>query len=213
MNFVVLPIGLGLFGFIEPCSVGSSLVFIKYIEGTSRLAELSQVAVFTLTRAVLIGFLGASAAWIGTAFLGFQKMAWVLLGGLYLVIGAFYLVGKAGFLMHTMGPRLSRLSKTRGSATLGVLFGLNVPACAAPLILTLFGAAAAGGAAGLPNAAGFTSLALFGVALSLPLVLAVAFAPARKALDRLAGLSRRAPLWTGFVLIALGPWSIGFALL
>ena len=55
-------------------------------------------------------------------------------------------------------------------------------------------------------------MALFGFALSLPLVLAVLFAPARRALDWLAGLSKRLPLWTGLILIALGLWSIGFAL-
>jgi hypothetical protein len=54
--------------------------------------------------------------------------------------------------------------------------------------------------------------ALFGLALSLPLVLAVLFPPAARALDRFAALSRRMPLWTGLLLIALGLWSIGFAL-
>jgi cytochrome c-type biogenesis protein len=50
------------------------------------------------------------------------------------------------------------------------------------------------------------------VALSLPLVVAVLIAPARQALDWIAGLSQRMPLWTGFVLIVLGLWSIGFGL-
>jgi cytochrome c-type biogenesis protein len=48
--------------------------------------------------------------------------------------------------------------------------------------------------------------------LSLPLVLAVLFEPARRGLDWMAGLSTRLPLWTGLVLIALGLWSIGFGL-
>jgi cytochrome c-type biogenesis protein len=206
----VLPAGLGLFGFVEPCSIGSSLVFVKYLEGKNRLAKLSQVTVFMLTRGLFIGLLGASAALLGAAFLGFQKAAWIGLGAIYVAIGAVYLLGKAGFLMRTIGPRLSRLPGTRGSATLGILFGLNIPACAAPLIFALFGAAAAGGAAGRPIATGFVSLGLFGLALSLPLVVAAGFAPARRALDWLAGLSRRLPFWTGVVLIALGLWSIGF---
>jgi len=212
VNLVVLPIGLGLLGFVEPCSIGSSLVFIKYLEGKERASKLSQVTVFMLTRGVFIGLLGASAALLGAAFLGFQKAAWVGLGAVYVAIGAFYLLGKAGFLMRTIGPPLSRLSGARGSATLGILFGLNIPACAAPLIFALFGTAAAAGAAGRPIATGFVSLGLFGLALSLPLVLAAAFSPARRALDWLAGLSRRIPFWTGVVLIALGLWSIGFGL-
>ncbi|WP_435099656.1 hypothetical protein [Arhodomonas sp. AD133] len=59
---------------------------------------------------------------------------------------------------------------------------------------------------------GFVSLGLFGLALSLPLVAAVMWAPMRRVLDRLAGLSARAPFWAGVVLIALGLWSIGFGL-
>jgi len=93
-----------------------------------------------------------------------------------------------------------------------VLFGLNIPACAAPLLLASVGAATAGGASGASFALGFASLALFGLALSLPLVLAVLIAPARQALDWTAGLSRRAPLWTGVALIALGVWSVWFGL-
>ena len=61
-------------------------------------------------------------------------------------------------------------------------------------------------------ATGFIALALFGFALSLPLLLAVLFEPARRALDWLAGLSDRIPFWTGLLFVALGASSIGFAL-
>lgn len=212
LNLVLLPIGLGLLGFVEPCSVGSSLVFVKYLEGKNRIAKVMQVTVFALTRSVFIGLLGAAAAGVGTAFLGFQKAAWIVLGTVYAAIGLFYVAGKAGFLMHTVGPRLSGIPQGRGSAALGLLFGLNIPACAAPLIFALFGTSAAGSAAGAPVAAGFVSLVLFGLALSSPLVAAATFAPARRALDWLAGLSRKIPFWTGLVLILLGAWSIWFGL-
>ena len=212
INLVALPIGLGLVGFIEPCSIGSSLVFIKYLEGRSAAAKLAQVTAFTAARAIFIGALGILAVMIGATFLRFQKGAWVFLGAIYVAIGALYLAGKAESLMISLGPSLDRISGLRGSAGLGLLFGLNIPACAAPLILALLSMAAAGGIAGGTLAAGFISLGLFGFALSLPLVLAVLFEPARRALDRLAGLSRSLPLWTGLVLIGLGLWSIGFGL-
>jgi cytochrome c-type biogenesis protein len=61
-------------------------------------------------------------------------------------------------------------------------------------------------------ATGFIALAIFGLALSLPLVLAILVPPAARGLDWLAALSRRIPLWTGLLLIVLGLWSIGFAL-
>jgi len=210
-KLVLLPIGLGLVGFVEPCSIGSTLIFIKQLEGKGASSKLAQVSVFAFTRALFIGLLGMIAVLLGAAFLGFQKLAWVFLGAIYLAIGALYLGGKARVLMVSLGPSLARLSDLQGSAGLGILFGLNIPACAAPLIFALLGAAAASGVAGGTLAAGFLSLALFGFALSLPLVLAVFFDPARRALDWLAGISNRLPFWTGLLLIGLGLWSIGFA--
>ena len=77
---IFLPIGLGLFGFIEPCSIGSTLLFLKLMEGKTAAVKRMQVVVFAATRAVFIGTLGAAAALVGSAFLGFQKGAWLLLG-------------------------------------------------------------------------------------------------------------------------------------
>lgn len=59
---------------------------------------------------------------------------------------------------------------------------------------------------------GFVSLALFGLALALPLVAAVFIAAARALPDRLAALSGRVPRWTGVLFVLLGMWSIWFGL-
>lgn len=209
---VLVPIGLGLLGFVEPCSIGSTLIFVKHIEGRDAGRKLAEVGLFAVIRAVLIGALGVLAVAVGSAFLGFQKGAWIGLGALYVGLGLLYVDGRVRGLMVGLGPSLARLAGLGGSAGLGLLFGLNIPACAAPLLLALFGAAAAGGSSGASFALGFVSLALFGLALSLPLVIAVLFAPARRALDWVAGLSRRVPVWTGLVLIALGLWSVWFGL-
>jgi cytochrome c-type biogenesis protein len=210
---VLVPFGLGLLGFVEPWTIGSSLIFVKHLEGREPGCKLAEVGLFTLTRALVIGALGVMAVTLGSEFLGFQKGAWIGLGALYLVLGVLYATGWAGALMVRLGPSLARLAGLRGSAGLGVLFGLNIPACVAPLLLALFAAAAAGGAGGATFAKGFLTLAVFGLALSLPLVVAVLIAPARRALDWIAGLSRRMPLWTGLALVFLGLWSIGFGLL
>jgi len=209
---VLLPIGLGLFGFIEPCSIGSTLIFIKAIEGRSAAQKLAQVTVFTLVRALFIGLLGVAAVALGRAFLGLQKGAWLALGLVYVAIGVVYLVGRADVLMRSVGPRLAAVPALRGSAALGVIFGLNIPACAAPLLAALLGAAAAAGAGGAAYATGFATLGLFGLALSAPLVAAVLFARARRALDWLAGLSGRMPALTGVVFVVLGLWSMWFGL-
>lgn len=211
-GFLLLPIGLGLLGFVEPCSLGSSLVFIKFLEHKAVGEKLTELLAFAVVRALVIGALGAFAALAGAAFLGVQKGAWTLLGAVYAGLGMLYITGRTGFLRRSLGPRLDRLAGLRGSLGLGLLFGFNVPACAAPLIFVLLGMAATRATGGAPLAQGFASLALFGLALSAPLVLAVLFAPARRALDRLAGLSTRIPFWTGLVLLLLGAWSIHFGL-
>lgn len=206
---LALPIGLGLLGFVEPCSIGSTLLFVKTLEGRDASRKLLEVTVFALTRALLMGALGMLAVIAGSGFLGLQNGAWIVLGGLYVLIGALYVTGRIGVVMGWLGPRLSRFAGLRASAGLGLLFGLNVPACAAPLVLALLGEATARGAAGEAIGTGFASLALFGLALSLPLVAAALFARAREALDWLSALSRRAPVWAGIVLIVLGLWSAG----
>lgn len=208
-NGVALPILFGLIGFVEPCSIGSTLLVLKQIEGQPARAKIVQTVMFATTRGVFIGLLGMLAAVLGGAFLGLQKAAWLILGIVYIGLGVLYLTGKAGVLMRSFGPRLRTV---RGSVALGVLFGLNIPACAAPLILALLGSAAVAGTTGAALGSGFISLGLFGLALSLPLVLAVFFNPTRRMLNALAALSGRMPRWTGMLLVVLGIWSGWFGL-
>ncbi|HVB49449.1 MAG TPA: cytochrome c biogenesis protein CcdA [Burkholderiales bacterium] len=209
---VALPVGLGLLGFVEPCSIGTTLLFVKTLEGREASGKLAQIGVFMSIRALLMGALGLSAVAVGGAFLGFQKAAWLAFGSAYALIGVAYLAGKSAWLARALGPRLTRLSSVNGAAALGTLFAFNIPACAGPLILALLGMAAASGASGASLGHGFFSLALFGLALSLPILLVALSRRARGALDRLAALSRRMPLWTGLILIVLGLWSIWFGL-
>ena len=205
---VLLPIELGLLGFIEPCTLGSTLIFLKFLEDKSAARKLAETLGFMLMRALVIGLLGALAAQLGTLFLGAQKALWIALGALYGGLGVLYLTGGIAPLMIRLGPSLSRLAGMRGSLGLGVLFGLNIPACAAPLVLALLATAAAHGATGGTVMAGFFSLVLFGAALSLPLIVAVLFTPARGVIDWLGRLSRRMPIIIGLVLIVFGLWSI-----
>lgn len=211
-QLIVLPIGLGLFGFIEPCSIGSSLIFVKFLENKSAAEKVAQTLLFTATRAAFIGALGIGAVLVGSAFVSYQKAAWIVLGLLYALLGVLLMTGRASRLMVAFGPRITRLPGRKASASLGVLFGLNIPACAAPLLAALLAMAAATGASGAALAAGFISLTLFGTALSLPLIAAVFFPRARRLLDTLAHQAGRYPKWAGALLLVLGLWSIYFGL-
>jgi len=212
VQLLLLPAGLGLLGFIEPCSIGSSLLFVKYLEDKPAGEKVRQTVLFAATRAAFIGGLGVAAVAVGAAFVSWQKTAWVLLGVIYVLIGAILLAGCARSLMLSIGPGIAKLSGARGSAVMGVFFGLNIPACATPLLATLLGAAAATGASGATLSAGFITLGVFGFGLSAPLVAAVFFARARRALDVLAHWAGNFPKWSGAVLILLGAWSIYFGL-
>jgi cytochrome c-type biogenesis protein len=208
VSTVLLPLGLGFLGFLEPCSIGATLVFLKSVEGNPAHIKVAQAAVLMLTRAIFIGALGALAGFVGTAFLQFQRAGYILLGALYLVLGIVYLAGQASRLVRTFGPSLTHLSTVRGSAALAVFFGFNVPACSLPLLAAVLGSAAIAGAAKIGQA--FAMLALFGLGLSLPVFLALAFGPTQRVLERLADYSRRAPLIIGLLFVVLGAWSIYF---
>lgn len=210
MGLVAIPAGLGLVGFIEPCSIGSSLVFVKYLEGKSATAKLVETTLFATARAAFIGLLGVLAVLIGSLFFDLQRSAWLLLGAVYVALGLFLATGRASALMVSLGPSLKRLSGLKGTAGLGLLFGLNIPACAAPLLFALLAGAAT--ASGGMVFSGFVALAVFGFALSLPLVAVVLIPSARGILDRFAALSGRFPVFAGLILVALGAWSIGFGL-
>jgi cytochrome c-type biogenesis protein len=114
-RLILLPIGLGLFGFVEPCSIGSTLIVVKQLEGKSAADKLAQVVVFAGTRAAFIGLLGVLAVLLGTAFLGFQRTAWIALGVLYATLGVLYLTDRIGPFMVSLGPSLARLADMRGS--------------------------------------------------------------------------------------------------
>ena len=156
--------------------------------------------------ALFIGALGVAAAVVGTAFLHAQHWFWILLGAAYVVLGLLYLAGQQWRSMRVFGPALGRARGAQGGAMLGVLFGLNIPACAAPVLAALM--AASVGAASVVQ--GFVAMAIFGLALSLPLVLVVFWGRAKHWLDLFAAMSERLPLWTGLLFIALGAWSIYF---
>lgn len=212
LQALALATGLGLLGFVEPCSVGSHLIFLKFLDQLPARQQWVQTLVFTLVRAVFMGLLGVLAAFVGTRFLGLQQGVWIALGSFYVLLGLVYLGGGAPWIIRHTDRLLPTLAPTTGGVGLGVVFGLNIPACAAPLLAVLLGSAAAQGSSGGNVAYGGFSLLVFGLALSSPLVLAVFTRVGRRMLTAIARIAGRMPRWTGAVLVALGLWSITLAL-
>ncbi len=204
ISTVLLPIGLGLLGFLEPCSLGANILFLNLLSGVDTSRRVREALVFTGTRALFLGVLGAIGAMAAQPLARAQAGYSLILGGLYIGLG---LASLAASWKWTLPPAIDPghlVARWAGrGAPLGVIFGLTAPACAAPLFLALLGQATPGGAV-----RGFITLGLFGLALSAPLVAIAGFPRAHAWLRRVQSWAGRVPALAGFVLIGLGLLSI-----
>ncbi|MEZ5936325.1 MAG: cytochrome c biogenesis protein CcdA [Alphaproteobacteria bacterium] len=205
---LLIPLALGLLGFVEPCAVGGHLIFLRTLVERSLPARLLATLTFTLARTLMMGAFGALAALLGQHLIRAQTGFWLVFGSLYLLIGAAYAFGRADIVKRRLDVAPTTWKATRSPLVLGMAFGLSIPACAAPILFALIGLSAGGGAAAL----GFATMAAFGLALSAPLVLLVV-SPGASALAARLMRGRPATRWTFAALfLALGAWSIWFGL-
>lgn len=207
-SFILLPVGLGLLGFIEPCTIGGHLLFLGTLENRGAAERTTSVLFFTAARTLAAGLFGVFAAILGQAFVGAQKGFWLIFGLAYLVLGLAYLLGKAGLFKRHIRLAPASWEGARNPAVIGLVLGLNIPACAAPILFALIGMAASTGTL----LTGFATMALFGLALSLPLALVVAVPIFSSMLRALGGQAPRLRWLLGVTFVILGFWSIWFGL-
>jgi len=194
--FAVLPIGFGLVGAITPCALGVNAVFLGYVTGKPRLRRLAEWPVFALSRATVLMALGLAFGLLGQAVGGFvrgyqQIIAWglIILGAL-LIVSRFRPVSLPS--INLLG---GRSPNPKNAAALGVVFGLDIPACTSPLVLALLAQTVLVGNYLL----GALALFLFGIGMSLPLLVA---ASAEGANQFLVKVSQR--YQTAFYILAGG---------
>jgi cytochrome c-type biogenesis protein len=205
ISLLVLAFGLGLLGFIEPCSLGAHGVFLGQLREKDRATRLRETLKFSLTRSVILGLFGLGIALLGGAIFSVQKGFWFFLGLLYLALGIAIILN-ARFRWDMFGHiSPNRLLPKRADLSLGmgVVFGLNLPACAVPLMLALLGRSAASGALW-----GFASLFVFGLALSLPLAPLAFSERTPKLFERLTRFSGATPYVIGVALLAIAAYVI-----
>lgn len=116
---VIVPVGLGFLGFIEPCTLGSSLIWLKCLEGQSVAMQRIHTVSFAATRAIAMGALGALAAIVGARFVTYQRAFWIALGALYIVVGVLYFLRREWIFARSVGPSVARI-RTRGAMALGI---------------------------------------------------------------------------------------------
>lgn len=204
----LLPAGLGLLGFVEPCTIGGHLVFLETQTHRSRFARYSAVAVFVMTRSVVAGLFGAVITLAGQKLIGVQAGLWLVFGLVYLGIGLAFVFGRAGFVKKKLDLAPTAWRRARNPLVLGLAFGLNIPACAAPILFGLLGLAATTGTV----VAGFAMMFLFGLFLSLPLVPFAALPSLAGWLEKLGRKMKQMHWLIGVIFILLGLWSIWFGL-
>jgi cytochrome c-type biogenesis protein len=208
LELSLLPIGLGLLGFIEPCTIGGHLLFLETQNDRPRPEKINALLTFVVTRSLVAGLFGALIAFLGRNIVSAQTGVWLIFGLIYLAIGLAFLTGRAGFIKRKISVAPAAWKSARSPLVLGLAFGLNIPACAAPILFGLLGLAATVGTV----ATGFSMMFLFGLALSSPLALFAAVPRFAAWLEIFGERMKRMRWLLGVVFALLGLWSIWFGL-
>ncbi len=207
LETLILPIGLGLLGFIEPCVIGGHLLFIETQKTRSPAARRMAVVSFVVLRALVTGLFGVLVATLGAVLADVQTGLTMIFGVIYLLIGGAFLFGRENVLKKKIDMAPKAWKYAQNPVLLGAAFGLNIPACAAPILLGLLGVAATSSA--VLNA--FVMMFLFGFFLSVPLAVMIYIPAFSNLLDRAARNFGKAQFVIGLVFVALGIWSIWMA--
>lgn len=129
LYLLALAVGLGILGFVEPCSVGTNVVFLGHLREKGRGERLRETAKFALVRSVVLGLFGLGIAIVGGSVFAAQKGFWLLLGLLYLVLGMAMILN-ARFRLGLFGRiSMGRVLPERGvrSLRLGLLLASTSP--------------------------------------------------------------------------------------
>ena len=93
MSAILLPIGLGLLGFFEPCSLGANLLFLTLLANTDGSRKVREALAFAATRSLFLGVLGALGALAAQPLARGQAGYSLILGVFYIGLGLTSLPG------------------------------------------------------------------------------------------------------------------------
>jgi len=193
----------GLGGAFTPCTLGVNLVFLNYITGKSRHRRLWEWSLFALSRATLLTGLGLLIGLAGQLVQGFVWWFQLSVSVGIVLLGLVFIASRYRTLplpALSLGGRYK--SGSNASAVgLGMVFGLNISACLAPLVLALLGQTILVG----HWLMGAMALFVFGMALSIPILAATASERAHAWIIHAANRYRSLfYLITGGLLVLLG---------
>lgn len=208
LALVLLPFGLGLIGFVEPCAIGAHLIFLSHQAEQSRKSRVAALVAFVIARASVMGAAGGLVGLLGQWFIGFQTGFWLAFGLLYVAIGTGFLLDRSNWLQRGLALPDIAWRSPRSAWIMGAAFGLNIPACAAPIVFGLLGLTVSGGSA----IAGLMMMAVFALGLSAPLIVMIVLPSFARFVTRTAEWLRARRWIAGVAFLILGIWSIFFGL-
>jgi cytochrome c-type biogenesis protein len=166
----IMAIVTGLGGAFTPCTLGVNLVMINYLTDKSKTQRLLQWTQFAVSRAAIMALLGLVIGGLGQIITSFTWWFQMGVNILIIVMGVLFILGRHKPVLPGLDFGGGRsLDKNMSPLALGALFGLNITACIAPLVLALLAQTVLVG----NWLAGGLALFLFGVMLSVPILVAV----------------------------------------
>ena len=198
-ELLIIPVLFGLVGFFEPCSLGINLIFLNRVQNMERKKRIGESVLFTLVRAFILALVGLTAAFIGSKFIKIQFSLFIFLGIAYILLGIIAIINMYHPVFKT-DINLAKYLKHRGALSLGLVFGLVIPACAIALVIALVGRAVLAG----NLFEGFISLFVFGLALSSPLIFISYSKKSNKIIQNISMKAKKIPWLTGAILILVG---------
>ena len=197
-SFLLVAFSLGLVAAFTPCALGINLLLVGALRDRPRAARLRQVALFASVRAgflALVGLLfGFLAREMGLLTTRYQQAISVLI----ILLGVLFIVSVYRPINVPLPALGQRLGQRRGSMLgLGLLFGLDIPACASPLFYAVLSKTIFAG----ELVAGTLALVVFGLGMTLPIVAFVNFDGLSQALTDFARRRRVTFAWIGGVVL------------
>lgn len=166
MQLVLLPLMTGVAGGFTPCALGINTIFVGALAGKPRRVRLAQWTMLATVRAALLTGLGLLFGLVGEAMGEMAAVYQQAINVSLIVLGILFVVSRFRPLplpaLSLAGP--IGLRGRRSIWAMALLFGLDISACIAPLLLALLAETVLVG----DWVAGTVALFIFGVALSLP---------------------------------------------
>ena len=202
MGLLITAILTGIGGAFTPCTLGVNLVMVNYLTDKTRAQRLKEWTQFAISRAALMAILGLIIGLLGQMVETFTWWFQMVVNILIIVMGVLFIMGRNKPVLKGLDFSGGRsLDKNMSPLALGALFGLNVTACVAPLVLALLAQTVLVG----NWLSGGLSLFIFGIMLSAPILVAIFNDRASVWISRVSGQYRSVyyPI-IGGVLIVLG---------